>query len=250
MNHIDYFKLQAKNLFKDFKEKTQKRFSDDAEFIVGEYGFGMDDFSLMKAQHIIALMGGFDKWADLARASKPKLEVAKLLFDNRSKVNVEEWNEYIWGIKQDHSAELDPEDQLLMLKQIWLRIPPQEGEPDIRPEGLEEHLDQMDKNQIQWKNHRSSPDAKFISLPLSKADRAALIEEVNYAFESVILRAMPRDPAQVRKLWNVEDFVDNALTPDMLPISREYASHLMVDVFLVHHVLGLAAQGDQKVEQP
>lgn len=68
MEHIDYFKLQAKNLFKDFKTQSQKLFPDDAEYLVTlEYDFDEQDFSLMNAQHIIARMKGKRK-ADILSA--------------------------------------------------------------------------------------------------------------------------------------------------------------------------------------
>ena len=59
---------------------------------------------------------------------------------------------------------------------------------------------------------------------------------------------LPRNPEQTRKLWNAEDYVDNMLTKDMLPISRDYALSL-IDAFLVHHVLGLATQADEMAKQ-
>jgi hypothetical protein len=61
-------------------------------------------------------------------------------------------------------------------------------------------------------------------------------------------RMVPRNPGLTLKLWDAEDFVDNLLTKDMLPISREYALSL-IDSFLVHHVLGLAAQADKMAKQ-
>jgi hypothetical protein len=82
MHPIDYFKLQSKKLFKDFK--TQKPASDaeeDLSFyeyspsyfdivgIVLHFDFDEDNFTLMNAQHIIAQLAGFYKWTDMLRAS-------------------------------------------------------------------------------------------------------------------------------------------------------------------------------------
>jgi len=53
----------------------------------------------MKAQHIIALMSGFDKWADLVKASEAELDLAKLLFDNQDKISIEHWRKYISAIE-------------------------------------------------------------------------------------------------------------------------------------------------------
>jgi hypothetical protein len=43
---------------------------------------------------------------------------------------------------------------------------------------------------------------------------------------TVMWRMVPRNPGLTLKLWDAEDFVDNLLTKDMLPISREYALHV------------------------
>ena len=80
MNIVNYLRRQAKNHFKDFKEKAQKRFSGDAEYIVTyEYGYDENNFSLMKAQHIIAHMCAFQNWANLTKASKIELKVVTIL---------------------------------------------------------------------------------------------------------------------------------------------------------------------------
>ena len=91
---IDYFKLQAKNLHKDFKTKspvldksttaflyeyTPKYF--DIEMIIADFGIDEYNFSLMNAQHVIAKIANFDKWADLLKASPAELELAQLLYD-------------------------------------------------------------------------------------------------------------------------------------------------------------------------
>ena len=39
----------------------------------------------------------------------------------------------------------------------------------------------------------------------------------------------------MRKLWNIDDYVNSLITEDMLPISEDYALSL-IDAFLVHHV--------------
>ena len=119
MRHIDFFKLQAKNLFKDFKSKSQKYFPDDAEYLVlCEYGYDEDNFSLMKAQHIIALMAGFSKWADLLKASESDLELAKLLFDNRDKVDIEEWKMHLASLEAFNKTTFNSEEKLITLKYL------------------------------------------------------------------------------------------------------------------------------------
>ena len=75
-------------------------------------------------------------------------------------------------------------------------------------------------------------------------DRVEFVEIANSVFKTVVLRMMLRNPGLVRKLWNAEDYVDNMLTEDMLPISRDYAASL-IDAFLVHHVAELSTQADK-----
>lgn len=128
MTHIEYFKLQAKNLFKDFKTKT-KPFDlyeynpqyFDIDRIVVDYDFDEDNFSLMNAQHIISLMAGFKKWTDLLRASEAELILAKLLFDNQDKISVDDWEMYIASVERDNNdLEFDPESKLEILKLVFL----------------------------------------------------------------------------------------------------------------------------------
>lgn len=100
MKEIDFFKLQAKNFLKDYNNRIERedgtywhespRFFKDIEdiimcFDINEY----KPFSLMNAQHIIALLAGFNKWSDLIHSNSDGLELGKLLFEHR--------NDYIDG---------------------------------------------------------------------------------------------------------------------------------------------------------
>ena len=95
MDTIDYFKQQAKNFLKDFKTKfynkdeeiydySPRYFADIYDIVIN---FDIDEetenFSLMKAQHVIARLAGFDKWNDMIKASPSRLELGKLLLTNR-----------------------------------------------------------------------------------------------------------------------------------------------------------------------
>lgn len=82
MQHLDYFKLQSKNLLDDFDSNSPKYFP-NAKFWVSKYIKDADEFTLMKSQHVVANIAGFSKWEDLAHASDAQLEIAKNLFDNR-----------------------------------------------------------------------------------------------------------------------------------------------------------------------
>lgn len=131
MTCVDFFRLQAKKLFKDYKTKTSyvddldggtyyryspKYFDIDGIFVA--YDLDEDDFSLMKAQHLIALMIGFEQWADLLKASPAELELAKLAFDH--KVDFEEWKMYIVGVERDNREIFDPESKLEIFKKVFV----------------------------------------------------------------------------------------------------------------------------------
>jgi len=134
MTHIEYFKVQAKKLFKDYKTKTP-RFDAVVNDFIYEYKpqhFDIDeivlayqldeksDFSLMKAQHIISQMVGFNKWTDLLKASEAELELAKLLFDNQDKISLEDWEMYISGVQHDTNVTFGPASKLEIFQQQFL----------------------------------------------------------------------------------------------------------------------------------
>lgn len=74
----------------------------------------------MKAQHIIANMVGFSKWAELVKAPEPELELAKLLFDNQDSVSLDDWKMYIISMERDNKTMLHPETKLEIFKQVFL----------------------------------------------------------------------------------------------------------------------------------
>ncbi|HAU1234320.1 TPA: hypothetical protein ACMWW0_001971 [Legionella pneumophila] len=133
MTYLEYFKLQSKNLLKDYKTKTscfdsaigdylyqyKPKYFDIEEIIVA-YDVDEENFSLMKAQHIIALISGFNKWSDILKASESELELAKLLLDNQDKVDVEDWEMYIAGMERDNNITFDPESRLEIFKQVFV----------------------------------------------------------------------------------------------------------------------------------
>lgn len=228
MTQISYFKRQAKNLHKDYKAKAP--YIDDL-FLA--YQVDRNNFCLMKAQHIIALMSGFGKWEDLSKASEIELELAELLFDNQDKIPVEHWKQYLSALERDNGITLDAETKLEIFKHDY--------EVTFGPQPRNEH---ETENKEKPKKHKLNRDSQITSLPLNKEDREEFIEIANSVFKTVLLRIMPRNPGLIRKLWNAENYVDNMLTEDMLPISREYAASL-IDAFLVHHVAGLSKQADK-----
>ena len=133
MNPIDYFKLQAKNLFKDYKTQTPdpvevqhfynyspKYF--DIDGIVLDFNLDEDNFSLMNAQHIITQLAGFHKWTDMLNAPDDELKLAKLLFDNQDKVSAEDWEMYIHGTERDNNTTFDPDFRLEIFKQVFVNV--------------------------------------------------------------------------------------------------------------------------------
>lgn len=111
MKNIEYFKLQAKNLYRDYK--TQYSYVDEIDgntyFAYKPKYFDIESlfldwyqdsiieekFTLMKAQHLIAKLLGFNKWDELISASEEQLRFLHLLFDNEHHANLEEWNIYL-----------------------------------------------------------------------------------------------------------------------------------------------------------
>lgn len=131
MNTIDYFKLQAKNLHKDFKTKTPvldktataflyeytpKYF--DIEMVITDFDIDEENFSLMNAQHVIAKITNFDKWASLLKATPSELELAKLLYDYQNRIDLVGWQLYIADAQTMNEEELDAEIQVDIFKQM------------------------------------------------------------------------------------------------------------------------------------
>ena len=135
MDTIQYFKLQAKNLFRDYKTKKpvfDEVINDDLyeysptyfdmDGIVCDFDINEEKFSLMNAQHIIAIMAGFDKWVDMLKAPKAKLEIGKLLFDNQHKFSIDDWYFFLDGAEELNNKVFDIEDQLALFKDAFMKI--------------------------------------------------------------------------------------------------------------------------------
>ena len=135
MTTIEYFKLQAKNLFRDWKTKvpikekiagkeiiiyeySPKYF--DIDQIVCDFDLDEDNFTLMQAQHVIAILAGFDSWADLLKSSEAKLEIGKILLDNRDKIMPDDWWQFI-GASEDLSSTIFSDETKLALCEYWIK---------------------------------------------------------------------------------------------------------------------------------
>lgn len=83
MDYIRYFKSQAKKFYKDFQTQYTKENDDiynykpkfwlDTDDIIVSFDIDEDDFSLMKAQHIVAYLADFDNWNELIHANNYRL---------------------------------------------------------------------------------------------------------------------------------------------------------------------------------
>lgn len=127
MINIEFFKQQAKNLFKDYKTQYYNEdesfyeykpcFFNDFEEILVDFDISDNGkFTLMNSQHIIALLAGFNKWNDLIKASEPLLELGYLLLTNRNQILVEDWKMY----ERANLKDLDDEAKLEIFKIVFL----------------------------------------------------------------------------------------------------------------------------------
>jgi len=150
MTHIEFFKLQAKNLLRDYKTQYhdkeglpqyEARIFNDIDDIVFNCDINEDGaFTLMNAQHAIATLAGFSKWGDLLKASEVDQEIGKLLFANRNytggvmtnivrSVIVEDWKNYSLSNKLDR---IDAQTRLKVFKEIFLPAQIELSDPDVR----------------------------------------------------------------------------------------------------------------------
>lgn len=142
MTNIEFFKLQAKNLFSDYKSrvyddsedmyKYNPRFFSDIDDIIFNFEINEDKpFSLMNAQHVIARLAGFYKWTDLIKASEPRLELGKLMLVNRieylkkvpiitndESMIVEDWKYFL---AENNLQDCDDETKLNIFKNYFLQ---------------------------------------------------------------------------------------------------------------------------------
>ena len=88
MNNIEYFKLQAENLYKDWKSREQKYFVFNVKDLFRIYNVKIDERpTLMKAQHLLAQALGRNKWADLLTEPDEKLSYTRNNME-------EEWQDF------------------------------------------------------------------------------------------------------------------------------------------------------------
>lgn len=261
MTPIEYLKLQAKNLHKDFKTQTssfdpklgQKVYNYEPKYfwfdmLVDDFKIDEERFKLGNAQHIIAKLCGFTKWIELLEASPARTDLAILLFDNMDRVEVRDWEEYIFGVESENKVTIDDDFRLQIFKEIFLEREQEVYYDEYRISPEERFVPDEDEDQARHVVINSGP--KISSLPLGKEDRKEFIEAANWSFERIFNRIEPNNPELTHSLWDVERYIDEELLkPEMLPIDRDYALSL-VDAFLVGYVIQLAAKADGIAENP
>ena len=111
MTYLDFFRLQAKNLYRAWK--THKE-NDEGLYEYNSPLFDVDDFllyfdeddhekefCLQRAQHLVAQLAGFRKWNDLIKADDDRLNLGKIIFQgcvnsNNGVSSYEDWEMYYY----------------------------------------------------------------------------------------------------------------------------------------------------------
>lgn len=258
MTPIEYLKLQAKNLHKDLKTQTssfdpklrRNVYEYDPRFfkidlLVDDFNINEENFKLGNAQHVIAKLCGLDKWTDLLKASPAKIELSTLLFTNMDRLEVRDWDQYVLDIETENKVMLDDEFKLQIFKEGFLN-----RQQDIY---YDDYRLIKDDEKIEWKPRDPVSNViteKISSLPLNKDDREEFIKAANQSFERVFSRIEYDNPELTRSLWDAEKYIDeDILTPDRLPIDRDYALS-MIDAFMGGYVIQLAAEADNQTGPP
>ncbi len=257
MTPIEYLKLQAKNLHKDIKTQTssfdpklgRNRYDYEPRFfkidlLVDDFNINEENFKLGNAQHVIAKLCGLEKWTDLSKASPAKIELSILLYTNMDTLEVRDWDQYVFDIETSNNVKLDDEFKLRIFKEGFL-----DWQKDVYYEDY--RLSKDEETEIEWEKDdsvSSLPTVKISSLPLTKEDREEFVKAANQSFERVFDAIEPENPGLVRKMWDAEKYIDkDVLTPDRLPIDRDYALSL-VDAFMVGYVIQLAVEADETAQ--
>lgn len=105
--------------------------------------------------------------------------------------------------------------------------------------------EKLSKETSKMKQDKRKITVQIFELPLPESDRIEFIDVANKKFENILERIEHTHPKLVRKLWNPKEYIDEVLKPDILPIDKDYALSL-VESFLIHHVIGLATEADER----
>lgn len=129
MDYIKFFKSEAKKFYKDFQTQYvvenddiysyRPKFWKDIDEIIVSFDIDEDDFSLMKAQHIVAYLANFKSWNELIHANEYQLELGYYFLKYREDNLLDKWEWY----ESDLSAQLgklDDWSRLDLFKQLCL----------------------------------------------------------------------------------------------------------------------------------
>ena len=104
MTHLEYFKLQAKNLHRDWKNRSQKYFACDIRWLFRLYNVNpSEEPTLMKAQHLLALSLGRNKWDDLLKEPEETLAYTRKVLE-KERLLLKEKMKLSEDVKKDEST--------------------------------------------------------------------------------------------------------------------------------------------------
>lgn len=133
---INYFKQQAKKLFKDYKTGFQTIDYDgnvaldfrpkffDIGRILFDFANREENLTLMNMQHLIAKMVGYSNWTELINASSEEQELAKLLFEYQDHIAIEDWEIYLSQIEHEIGYSLDSRGQIELFARVVPKMEP------------------------------------------------------------------------------------------------------------------------------
>lgn len=132
--NINYFKRQAKNLYKDYKTRKLSDAGDIYEYspkfydITGiflDYDIFDDDpkfeFSLMNAQHLLSNLVGFNSWNELIKATDVQLEIAKIkltcfTIDDYNPSKIDDYEFWVSKAEEYNDTQFDDETLLALAR--------------------------------------------------------------------------------------------------------------------------------------
>lgn len=172
MTNIEYFKKQAKNLYRDYQTRHLSKYGDIHEYdskyydlmgIFVDYDIRDDDpnfeFSLMKAQHLIATLLDFKNWDDLIKASDTQLEIAKIKLgcftaNNYDPSKIDDY-EFFMGEAEDMNNTTFDDEMRLELAKYYING---EGKENVPFNVLADHeTDKVEYEEVPHKNDSNEP---------------------------------------------------------------------------------------------
>ena len=149
----------------------------------------------------------------------------------------------VLDVENENDVILDDEGKLEIFKMVFADVDGHQSDGyDYR---LAKNEKPSNENQIIKPRKKKKATVQISALPLVGANRKKAMELANWKFEDLLQMMEPRHLELVRKLWNPEKYIDEVLTPDMLPIDRDYALSL-IEAFLVHHFIDLDTEADMQ----